>query len=425
MLPTGLSAGLSKKGKSIMLKNRRRKIPYISAGIIFFCIAVLAFLEIRGLREAEKTLYAPMVRLYGTREESLYEYTGTDRLPLCYQFEKTGYQVDIPSLDYQSTDSGIVAAVSDSLWLYIAEYEGDKSGINMALGELPAFFLGSAYNRNSSYIAMDQTQDGYLAGLAVEYVCAEVNLAMMGGREVSGSIAILDFAVGDKGMCIAAMTADPIRKAKDACRDQVWEIALTMRPNPEYAVQDERDDPACGDGETISMGYKIEEMAVAELNGNEAPTDRAADGLKSQYVKPAPTPEPVPDAEPTPIPEKAPTPKPVPLPESVPVPDQEPASEYGYETVNIVQPSVLDPADLNEQSFHAPLTGVAMSVTVTLGSSGNSTVTVLCPDGVVLEPASVEGCVFCFYTTAQAGTYVVVTTGYSAAGSVSVHVHCG
>jgi len=405
-----------------MLKNQRKKVPYISAGIIFLCIAVLAFLEIRGLKEAGETTYIPVVRLYATKEESMEEYVRTDKLPLCYQFGQAGYQVDIPGLDYQSTESGIATEVSDSLWLYIAEYDSGENGINMALGELPPFFLGSVYNRSGSYVAMEKTQEGYLAGLEVEYTFAEVNLAMAQGREVAGSIAVFDFTVGDRGVCIIGMTTDYAKQARDACRDRAWEIALTMRPDPDFAMRDKEDDPAYRDGENASMECRIEEVAVAELSRNGEPPDRwPEDGLKSQYTEPVPTLEPVPSAEPVPVPEKTPASKPMPSP--VPVLESQPVP--GCETGSILQPPFPDPADINEQSFHAPLTGVAMSITVTLGSSGGSAVTVLCPDGAVLESASVDGCVYSFYTTAQEGAYIVVTTGYAAAGSVSVHVHCG
>lgn len=408
-----------------MLKNRRKKIPYVSAGIILICIAVLALLEIRGLRTtggAEGAAYVPASGLYETPEESLQEYVATAKLPLCYQFSRTGEQVDIPSTYYQGTDSGIVAGVSDSLWLYIAEYGRDERGINRALEELPPFFLGSAYNRNSSYIAMEKTQRGYLAGYEVEYAYGEINLALDEGRDVAGGMVIYDFTVGDMGICIAAMTTDSAVRVKDACRDQAREIAVTMRPNPDFMDQ-EKGDAACEDEAVANRDYRIEEMAVEELSGKEVPGVREEEsGLKVQHVKPMPTPEPVQTAEPVPVPEITPAPTSA-LPDKIPKPELLP--DFGCETGGIIQPPAADPADVNEQSFHAPLTGVAMSVTVTLGFSGNSTVTVLCPDGTVLEPTGVEGNVFSFDTTAQPGIYVVVTTGYSAAGSVRVHVHCG
>ena len=228
---------------------------------------------------------------------------------------------------------------------------------------------------------MEKTQEGYLAGLEVEYTFGEVNLAMAQGNEVTGSIAVFDFTVGERGMCIVSMTTDSAKKTKDACRDRAWEIALTMRPNSDFVIRNIEDDPTYGEGEIASMEYRIEEVAVAELSGNGEPTDRGmADGLKSQYVEPVPTLEPVPSAEPVPVPEEAPASKPMSSP--APVLESQPISVG--ETGNILQPSFSDPADINEQSFHAPLTGVAMSVTVTLGSSGGSTVTVLCPDGTVL-----------------------------------------
>lgn len=404
-----------------MLRNRKRKIPYLSAGIILFCIAALAFLEIRGLRTTEETPYVSMAWLYDSREDSLKDYTGTDRLPLCYQFGSIGYQVDIPSTHYQSTDSGIAAEVSDSVWLYIAEYDRKERGINTALGALPPFFLGSTYNRNSSYIRMEKTQKGYLSGLAAEYAYGDVVLAFKQGREVAAVITIFDFTMEDKGVCIAAMTTESAERVKDACRDQAWEIALSMRPNPDFEMAEKENGAACEDRETVGQGYIIEEMAVADLSGEEGSDDYGEpSGLKTQYVEPTPTPKPVPTAEPTPVPEPTPSPKPVQAPESVM--EQEPVPAPGQGTDSNLQ---IAAADVNEQSFNPPLTGVAMSITVTLGFSGGSTVTVLCPDGTVLNPEAVDGNVFSFKTTAQPGTYVVVTTGYSAAGSVRVHVHCG
>lgn len=404
-----------------MLRNRKRKIPYLSAGIILFCIAALAFLEIRGLRKTEETPYVSMAWLYDSREDSLKDYIGTDRLPLCYQFGSTGYQVDIPNTHYQSTDSGIAAEVSDCVWLYIAEYDRKERGINTALEELPSFFLGSAYNRNSSYICMEKAQKGYLSGLVAEYAYGDVVLALEQGREVAGVITIFDFTADDKGVCIAAMTTKSTERVKDACRDQAWEIALSMRPNPDFKMAEKEDGVACEDGETVEQGYKIEEIAVADLSGEEGSEgSKEPSGLKTQYVEPTPTPKPVPTAEPTPVPEPTPSPKPVQAPE--PVTEQEPVPAPGQGTDSTLQ---IAAADVNEQSFYPPLTGVAMSITVTLGFSGNSTVTVSCPDGTVLNPEAVNGNVFSFKTTAQPGTYVVVTTGYSAAGSVRVHVHCG
>lgn len=404
-----------------MLRNRKRKIPYLSAGIILFCIAALAFLEIRGLRKTEETPYVSMAWLYDSREDSLKDYMGTDRLPLCYQFGSTGYQVDIPNTHYQSTDSGIAAEVSDCVWLYIAEYDRKERGINTALEELPSFFLGSEYNRNSSFIRMEKAQKGYLSGLVAEYAYGDVVLALEQGREVAGVITIFDFTADDKGVCIAAMTTKSTERVKDACRDQAWEIALSMRPNPDFKMAEKEDGVACEDGETVEQGYKIEEIAVADLSGEEGSEgSKEPSGLKTQYVEPTPTPKPVPTAEPTPVPEPTPSPKPVQAPE--PVTEQEPVPAPGQGTDSTLQ---IAAADVNEQSFNPPLTGVAMSITVTLGFSGNSTVTVSCPDGTVLNPEAVDGNVFSFKTTAQPGTYVVVTTGYSAAGSVRVHVHCG
>lgn len=388
-----------------MLRNRKRKIPYLSAGIILFCITALAFLEIRGLRTTEETPYVSMAWLYDCREDSLQDYMRTDRLPLCYQFGSTGYQVDIPNTHYESTDSGIAAEVSDILWLYIAEYDRKERGINTALGELPPFILGSAYNRNSSYISMEKTEKGYLSGLAAEYAYGDVVLAFKQGREVAGVITIFDFTIEDKGLCIAAMTTESAEREKDACRDQAWEIALSMRPNPDFKIAEKEDGATCEDRETVGQGYIIEEMTVADLSGEEGPEDSGElSGLKTQYVEPTPTPKPVQAPEPVPATEQ----------ESVPVP--------GLGMDSTLQIAITD---VNEQSFNAPLTGVAMSITVTLGFSGSSTVTVLCPDGTVLNPDAVDGNIFSFSTTAQPGTYVVVTTGYSAAGSVRVHVHCG
>lgn len=404
-----------------MLRNRKRKIPYLSAGIILFCIVALAFLEIRGLRTTEETPYVSMAWLYDSREDSLKDYTRTDRLPLCYQFGSTGYQVDIPNTHYQSTDSGIAAEVSDSVWLYIAEYDRKERGINTALGELPPFILGSAYNRNSSYISMEKTEKGYLSGLATEYAYGDVVLAFKQGREVAGVITIFDFTIEDKGLCIAAMTTESAEREKDACRDQAWEIALSMRPNPDFKIAEKEDGATCEDREIAGQGYIIEEMAVADLSGEEGSEGSGEpSGIKTQYVEPTPTPKPVPTAEPTPVPEPTPSPKPVQAPE--PVTEQEPVPVPGQGMDSTLQ---IVAADVNEQSFNPPLTGVAMSITVTLGFSGNSAVTVLCPDGTVLNPEAVDGNVFSFKTTAQPGTYVVVTTGYSAAGSVRVHVHCG
>lgn len=397
-----------------MLRNHRSKIPYAAVGMVILCITVLAILEIRGSRGEEKTPYVPMVRLYGSREDSLLDHARTDRLPLSYLFSEVGYQVDIPGIHYQMTGSGVAGWVEDALlWLYISEYDREERGISMALNDLPPLFLGSAYNRNSSYIAREESQEGYLAGLPVEYVYGEINLAQAGGQETDGILTVFDFTVGDKGVCVAAMTTGSAKQAKDACRDQAWEIALTMRLNPDFTGQQETDRDAGEVEEVVSLGYKIEEMAVAELGGEKDMTDREeADGLKTQYVEPAPTPQP------------APTPEPVPTQEPTPVPDPALALPGVPKPIGSQQPYV-DLADVNEQSFKAPLTGVAMSVTVTLGVSGNSSVTVLCPDGTVLSPSSVNENVFSFYTTSQPGTYVVVTTGYSMAGSVSVHVHCG
>lgn len=406
-----------------MLRNRKRKIPYLSAGIILFCITALAFLEIRGLRTTEETPYVSMAWLYDCREDSLQDYMRTDRLPLCYQFGSTGYQVDIPNTHYESTDSGIAAEVSDILWLYIAEYDRKERGINTALGELPPFILGSAYNRNSSYISMEKTEKGYLSGLAAEYTYGDVVLALEQGREVAGVITIFDFTIEDKGLCIAAMTTESAEREKDACRDQAWEIALSMRPNPDFKIAEKEDGAICEDRETVGQGYKIEEISVADLSGDEGSEGSGElSGLKTQYVESTPTPEPVPTAEPTPEPTLAPSPMPVQAPEPVPATEQESVPVPGLGMDSIPQIAVTD---VNEQSFNAPLTGVAMSITVTLGFSGSSTVTVLCPDGTVLNPDAVDGNIFSFSTTAQPGTYVVVTTGYSAAGSVRVHVHCG
>ena len=64
-----------------------------------------------------------------------------------------------------------------------------------------------------------------------------------------------------------------------------------------------------------------------------------------------------------------------------------------------------------------------MTITVTLGNASASLVTVICPDGSVLS-GSQSGNVFMFYATSVPGTYVVRTTGYQSAGSVSVSVHC-
>jgi len=364
-----------------------------------------------------------MAWLYDNREDSLqdYNYTGTGVLPLCYQFSDTGYQLDIPNLHYQSTGSGIAAQVSDSLWMYIAEYDRKERGINIALGELPPIFLGSAYNRNSSYIRMEKLRNGYLAGLVTEYSYGDVILALSQGREEAGVITIFDFTVGEKGVCIAAMTTGSTERAKDTCRDQAWEIALTMRPNPDFKMAEKEDGAVCEDKENVGLGFKIEEIAVADLSGEEgAGGSGGQGGLKTQYVEPTPSPKPVPTAEPTPAPESIPSTEPVQNPEPMPVMEQEPVLAPGHETANIPQAT-----DVNEQSFNAPLTGVAMSVTVTLGFSGNSTVTVLCPDGTILHPEAVDGNIFSFNTIAQPGIYVVVTTGYTAAGSVSVHVHCG
>ncbi len=405
-----------------MLRNRRRKIPYLSAGIIFLCIMALAFLEIRGLRIPEATPYIAMAWLYDSKEDSLQDYEGTEKLPLCYQFNDTGYQVDIPNIHFQSTGGGIASEVSDALWLYIAEYDKKERGISMVLEELPPIFLGSVYNRNSSYIYIEETQKGYLAGFAVEYTYGEVNLAQAPGQEVAGVITIFDFTVGDKGLCVAAMTTESTKHWKDACRDQAWEIAVTMRPNPDFEMPEKEDSTVCEDMETVDMEYTIEEIVVADLSGEEGSGSSEGTGLKTQYVKPTPTPKPVSTAEPTPMPEPTSPPKSVQAPEPVSVIEQEPEPAPSHETGNILQ---MMPTDINQQTFNAPLTGVAMSITVTLGFSGNSTVTVLCPDGTVLNPETVDGNIFSFNTTAQPGSYVVMTTGYSAAGSVSVHVHCG
>lgn len=202
------------------------------------------------------------------------------------------------------------------------------------------------------------------------------------------------------------------------------------------------DDAACGEEKPACPGYRIEGLEVTELSAGEVSAAReGADGLKTQYVEPVPTPEPapVPAVTPEPVPEPTAEPAvtgPVPAPKRTEEPALAPEPTPGASLLpgpapipapadSTPQLPVAAPADVNEQSFQAPLTGVPMSVTVTLGTSGASSVTLACPDGTVLGPAAVDGNVSSFYTTAQPGSYVVVTTGYSTAGSVSVHVHCG
>lgn len=177
------------------------------------------------------------------------------------------------------------------------------------------------------------------------------------------------------------------------------------------------------EGAAAPAGIRAEEV-IAESSG-EGAEDVIAQSAEEPTMEPTPEPTPEPTAEPTAEPTPEPTAEPTPKPtaEPTPKPTAEPTPEPTAASTQ--QPSVTqaDPGDVNEQRFAAPLTGRSMTITVTLGNAECSTVTVTCPDGSVLSGTQ-NGNQFTFYAISQPGTYVVRTTGYSDAGSVSVSVHC-
>ena len=407
-----------------MLKNKRRKVPYVIAGAILLSTAALTFIGIRGINQIQKQDYYPAGELNSSLGGSYVTYIPSEELPLSYRFSSVGYQIDIPQAAYQETESGIAAKLTDNSYIYIAEIEVAGSGISVAMDEFPgAAYEG--YNRNSSYITPKVSETGYLSGFATEYTFSTVTVASSAGN-TECYLAAYDLTLADaqKKLVIAGITTGSSDKAKDYIRDMVRKVAGTVRENPDFVPAEEGNIRNEKSPDYSMAGIVIEHLDEKKKNNgtlkeqySQEPASEAEESTEAKEPSKGTQPE----STPPPQSETPPPQSETPPPQSETPPPQSETPPPQSETP---PPPAADPNDKSIKTFKAPLSDCDMSVTVTTGNyCADTEVTLTCPDGTVLTCASNGAGTYTFSTISQEGTYTVITTCFSAVKTVEINVH--
>lgn len=426
-----------------MIRNKRRKAPWIIAAAIVVSGAALTIIGVKGITVMEKSDYYPTEELSLDAGSSYMEYVMSEDLPLTYQFSSLGYKVDIPQAAYVTTDSGIAAVLTENAYVYVAEKakvdDEGEAGMSTVISELPTVITNS-YNRNGSYIEPKVNSGGYINGFGTAYSFNLARIAVTSGESKECYIAAYIFSIGDqdKQIIIAAATTGSSDVAKDYIKNTAKSIAATIRENADYIEDssldlvstanlpkkdysvtginierlDEKQDNKDGDSAEIKTQYDPENAQdnQKDNNGSNASTSAPSAEPESKPAPPAepepkptppaePEPKPAPPTEPTPVPEPVPTPTPAPAPVPVPKPDPAPAP---------------DPNDKSVMTFQGLFAGGNMEIEVITGNyCADTVVTLIQPDGSSLIGESDGTGRYTFSAESQEGTYTIITTCFS------------
>lgn len=432
-----------------MIRNKRRKAPWIIAAAIVVSGAALTIIGMKGITVMEKSDYYPTEELSLDAGSSYMEYVMSEDLPLTYQFSSLGYKVDIPQAAYVTTDSGIAAALTENAYVYVAEKakvdDEGEAGMSTVISELPTVITNS-YNRNGSYIEPKVNSSGYINGFGTTYSFNLARIAVTSGESKECYIAAYILSIGDqdKQIIIAAATTGSSDAAKDYIKNTAKSIAATIRenadfiednsldlvstaelPKKDYSVTgihiehlDEKQDNKDGDSAEIKTQYDPANTQdnKKDNNGSDAATKAPSAEPETKPAPPAepetkpappaesetkPAPEPVPTPTPAPAPEPVPTPTPAPTPAPVPVPEPDPAP-------------TPDPNDKSVMTFQGLFAGGNMEIEVVTGKyCADTVVTLIQPDGSSLTGQSDGSGKYTFSAESQEGTYTIITTCFS------------